>query len=579
MQDSFLYASSPMTRFHMFKNRPIRTQMMFLIFGTAFAVLVVALTYFVHESYYRLKTARINESATASELLAQNSIVAVSFGDPQAATALLNSLRIKNDVIGAIILDEDGQPFAKYGDFENGVGQTNATNLPHASKLIQFDGHKLIVSVPLVEMDQQIGTLVTVTDTSDIQTHFELFVAQLLMVIVVGLTIVFVISSRILSSVVSPISQLTKVATQVSEDRDYSLRVSSDAGGEVGILCRQFNNMLSEIQLAQETIIESREQLARVNESLEERVRKRTIELQGMNHQLKSEIDSKEQAFASLQSLQSELVVASREAGMAEIASGVLHNIGNVLNSVKVASCTAMNSVQALKIPTLHKTVEVLRCKKQELGNDWVNFDGIQHLPQLLDELVNSLEVSQSGTIEELRELEENIDFIEEIVRSQQTYATKQGVRESVKPSEIAEAAIRMVGASSRFRDHEVIRDFDFNDEVTIDKNKVLQILCNFVKNGFEAMANTLPENRILTIRTQAIEPDHFRFSVEDQGEGIPSDVLGQLFTYGFTTKESGHGFGLHSAACAAGEMNGQVKTESDGIGKGARFSLELPLS
>ena len=59
----------------------------------------------------------------------------------------------------------------------------------------------------------------------------------------------------------------------------------------------------------------------------------------------------------------------------------------------------------------------------------------------------------------------------------------------------------------------------------------------------------------------------------------IPAASLGRIFTLGFTTRKDGHGFGLHSAALAAAEMGGSLVAESDGLGQGATFTLELPMA
>jgi len=66
---------------------------------------------------------------------------------------------------------------------------------------------------------------------------------------------------------------------------------------------------------------------------------------------------------------------------------------------------------------------------------------------------------------------------------------------------------------------------------------------------------------------------------VIDNGIGIPPENMGRIFNHGFTTRDSGHGFGLHSAALAAQELGGSLRAESDGPGRGATFVLELPLA
>jgi two-component system, LuxR family, sensor kinase FixL len=68
------------------------------------------------------------------------------------------------------------------------------------------------------------------------------------------------------------------------------------------------------------------------------------------------------------------------------------------------------------------------------------------------------------------------------------------------------------------------------------------------------------------------------RITVADNGVGVAPESFSRLFTQGFTTKKEGHGFGLHSSALAAEEMGGTLTCVSEGPGRGAAFTLELPL-
>ena len=79
-------------------------------------------------------------------------------------------------------------------------------------------------------------------------------------------------------------------------------------------------------------------------------------------------------------------------------------------------------------------------------------------------------------------------------------------------------------------------------------------------------------------MRAEAGNGGRVRFSVRDEGEGISDVNLTRIFAHGFTTRKHGHGFGLHSCLQAAAEMNGALTVHSDGTGRGATFTLELPL-
>ena len=113
---------------------------------------------------------------------------------------------------------------------------------------------------------------------------------------------------------------------------------------------------------------------------------------------------------------------------------------------------------------------------------------------------------------------------------------------------------------------------------ITVDRHKVLQILVNLIRNAKYACDDSGHPDKVITLRIESGVPG-VRISVIDNGIGIPSENMGRIFNHGFTTRESGHGFGLHSAALAAQELGGCLRAESDGPGRGAMFVLDLPLA
>ncbi|HEX5747505.1 MAG TPA: ATP-binding protein [Archangium sp.] len=82
---------------------------------------------------------------------------------------------------------------------------------------------------------------------------------------------------------------------------------------------------------------------------------------------------------------------------------------------------------------------------------------------------------------------------------------------------------------------------------------------------------------RLLTVKLERTTSGLVRIQVHDNGMGIAPEMLTRIFQYGFTTREEGHGFGLHSSALAAQELGGSLTVHSEGPGHGATFTLELP--
>ena len=125
----------------------------------------------------------------------------------------------------------------------------------------------------------------------------------------------------------------------------------------------------------------------------------------------------------------------------------------------------------------------------------------------------------------------------------------------------------------------EVVRQYADVPKVTVDKHKVLQILVNLVHNAKYALDESLYQDKRLIVGVVMNGDNRIKITVTDSGVGIPPENLAKIFSLGFTTRTNGHGFGLHSGANAAKEMGGQLSVHSEGVGKGATFTLELPLS
>jgi C4-dicarboxylate-specific signal transduction histidine kinase len=199
-----------------------------------------------------------------------------------------------------------------------------------------------------------------------------------------------------------------------------------------------------------------------------------------------------------------------------------------------------------------------------------------KRIPDYLATLGEQLMTDQKMALQELASLRDNLEHIKNTVAMQQSYAKRCGVTETIAVVELVEDSLRLnAGAFAR---HGVTLRREFIDvpPITVDKHKVLQILVNLVRNAKYACDESGRTDKLLTLRVErAINA--VRISVVDNGVGIPAENMGRLFTHGFTTRQSGHGFGLHSCALAAQELGGSLHAESDGPGCGAAFILELP--
>lgn len=304
-------------------------------------------------------------------------------------------------------------------------------------------------------------------------------------------------------------------------------------------------------------------------------INKMNNELQTANERLEQRV---EERTRELIEAERELVDAARMAGMAEIATNVLHNVGNVLNSVNVSADLITRKLAVSKALGLGKAVNMMNEHAEDLGQFMTLDEKGKLLRGYLNQLVSSIATEQASIVDELSQLTKSIDHIKDIVSTQQAYAGAARLVEPLNVIDLFEDALRMnSGALSR---HHVVVTKDYQDTPTIigDKHRLLLILINLISNAKYAMSKVSDRQRHMTLGVKIIDNATLRLSVEDQGEGIAAENMTRIFNHGFTTRKEGHGFGLHSCALAAVEMNGHLRVHSDGPGHGAVFTLEIPL-
>jgi PAS domain S-box-containing protein len=291
-----------------------------------------------------------------------------------------------------------------------------------------------------------------------------------------------------------------------------------------------------------------------------------------------TDITERKKVEEEREQLQQQLINFSRQAGMAELATGVLHNVGNVLNSINVSATVLAEQLKKNSVDSLAKASDLIQHHVADLGHFVVEDERGKHFPQFLHQLVNKLKSEQVTWTTELEAMTRNINHIKEIVNLQQSYARVSSIKEEVLLETLAEDALRAIDVSMLHHDIELVREFEPIAPLLTDKHKVLQILVNLLSNAKQALRDSALVERRLIVRI--FQPTGNRIAVEvaDTGVGISKSHLPRIFEHGFTTKPDGHGFGLHSCGLMAKELGGELTVHSEGLGGGATFRLELPL-
>ena len=290
------------------------------------------------------------------------------------------------------------------------------------------------------------------------------------------------------------------------------------------------------------------------------------------------DITERKEAELELERTHKQLLDASRFAGMAEVASNVLHNVGNVLTSVNVSANLVSECVRDAKVAGLGRAAAMLKEREKDMVAFLTMDERGRKLPAYLTQLAEHLQGNQKLALKELAALRDNIEHIKETVAMQQSYAKLCGVSEIVEVNSLIEDSLRMNAAALARHGVSVNREIDGGvPAISIDKHKVLQILVNLIRNAKYACDDTERQDKQITIRVSTVV-GRVRIAVIDNGVGISPENMNRLFRHGFTTRKTGHGFGLHSGALAAKELGGSLTAKSDGLGRGASFTLELPI-
>ena len=288
------------------------------------------------------------------------------------------------------------------------------------------------------------------------------------------------------------------------------------------------------------------------------------------------DITAQKRAAEELEQANATLVDSSRYAGMAEVATGVLHNVGNVLNSVNVSGNVISDRLRNSKILELGKVAGLLTLQAADFAGFVARDPRGPHIPELISRVAEALRAEHGDLLEEVESITRNIGHIKEIVSMQQGFAKGAGLTEPLAIQNLVDDAIKINASALSRQRISVVQAYEPVPKVLADKHMVLQILVNLLRNAQQAIQESGREDRRIVVKIQRNGGDFVKLAVQDSGSGIAAENLTRIFSHGFTTKKTGHGFGLHSSALAATGMGGALSAHSDGPGTGATFSLEL---
>lgn len=539
-----------------------------LLLGIAAGVaLLMSCVAFVANDVRMLRAAKVKHLLSLADLVATQSVDALLYRQHGEIQESLAALESQPHVTHASIYDVQGNLIHHY---RRGADEPHLAPPGHLRGHFFGDDGGLHAFAEVAHNGQPIGAVHLRSSLSDLHAEVLHYLRIVGVILIASLSASVLMSTRLQRLVSTPIVALTQTAQAIGKNRDYSVRVRKAANDEIGTLYDEFNAML-------DRVAQSERELKAAHDQLETRVQERTAQLLQANLKLSREITERQRAEQELAILHQKLVDAAHRAGMAEIATDVLHNVGNVLNSVNVSCTLTAERLRDSSIPEVRRVAALLDEHLDELAEFIAQDARGQHIPEYLRLLGDQLLVERDGLQSELESLAKNVDHIKNIVSMQQSYAGVSGVVEQANLAELLDDAVRLNSSWLEKHSVEIVRQYEPLPTVLVQKQKLLQVLVNLVQNARDALIESGRPDPRLVLSIARTGDDTVRIDVVDNGIGIAPENITKVFSHGFTTKRTGHGFGLHSCANAAKEMGGRLTARSEGIGCGARFTLDVP--
>ncbi len=404
-------------------------------------ILVASGTLFAHQN--RTERASFqDEFDTLAKVIGDYAVAPISFGDERAIQQVIEVLHENPKVTQAILQDDTGGVLAWSGSSSVPPNITRRST----DALSSYQGWSLLIQRPLYQSGEHIGTLVIVADRfGGFVDMLHRFMLALALTTLGALALVIPLTWAMAGLILKGLSTLTANVTHIGDTKDYTVRVPASGSDEIGILTQRFNEMLDELEVADQ-------QLRSTNANLADEVQQRA-------------------------KLEKAVAQSSRLAGMAEVATGVLHNVGNVLNSINVSAQIVQERMDQSRLRSLSRTVELLRPHLEDPIAFYTADPKALLLPKFLTEIHAHLENEQQLNQKEIKALNQSIDHIKEVVAAQQHLARPAGIVEQLNPTDVVEDALRINRASMERHGVQIVRQLSLDQTITSDRHTLLQIL------------------------------------------------------------------------------------------------------
>lgn len=339
-----------------------------------------------------------------------------------------------------------------------------------------------------------------------------------------GFIIILLLIGIMEKTILRPLRQLADHAAMIGEQNDLGVRLAEDRKDEIGILNTKFNTMIEQLSCARKSFMDQ-----------------------------------------------------SYQSGRAEVARNILHSVGNALNGVVTSSILLLEKTQKSCSGDVIKVADLLREQGDGLGRFLTNDSRGKMIPAYLASVGAALEEERRFVLQEAGAMQDKIRGIKEIIARQRSFSQQSRLLESERVEELLEAAIQLSIDQQANSAVSIRREYQTVSVVSVDRHKVLQILLHLINNARSACMKSDRQDKKIVLRIFSSRPDAVVIQIADNGIGLSPGQLASVFQSDSSSKETQQGFGLHYSSLAAKELGGKLTVESDGTGRGATCTLELP--
>lgn len=266
----------------------------------------------------------------------------------------------------------------------------------------------------------------------------------------------------------------------------------------------------------------------------------------------------------------------SRLAGTAEVATGALHNVGNILSSVGSASSRLKDEIARSRMEGIIRLSELVEHNKENL-DEFLTSDKGKNVLAYIKALAENFSRERETLLFQMNDLMEKVEHMAAVVRFQQDYSSGNCSKEFYDMNDIITGSVKMVEEYAVKRN--VTLDVSLKDSFKgyFNQNCLVQILVNLFRNAVQALKGCDREEKRVSVCLRILDDTYIALDVKDNGRGISAENIKKIFEYGFTTRKEGHGYGLSYCFKTAARMGGDLSVSSPGEGKGACFTLKIP--